>query len=83
VAETEKLGGVGVVTTRLTDAVRDRGPLVPVIVSGYVPAGVVAVVVTDMVELPVVVTDGGLNVAPAPVGRPLTLNVTVPVKAFV
>jgi hypothetical protein len=78
----EKLGGVGDVTTRLTDAVCDRFPLAPVIVSGYVPAGVVVAVVTAMVELLGLEPDSaaGLKDAPAPAGRPLTLSVTVPLK---
>jgi hypothetical protein len=37
---------------------------------------VLAEVVTDIVELPPLVTDVGLNVAFAPVGSPLTLNAT-------
>jgi hypothetical protein len=36
-----------------------------------------------MVEEPEVVTEVGLNEAVAPVGSPLTLKVTVPVKPFV
>ena len=50
-------------------------------VSGYVPAGVVAVVVivnVELVGLPVSVTGlAGLNTAEAPVGKPLTLNVVL------
>ena len=37
-------------------------------------------VVTFRVETPEVVTDVGLNETVAPVGTPLTLNVTLPVK---
>ena len=55
-------------------------PLAPVIVIGYVPVGVVALVVTVMVDEPDVVTDVGLKLALAPAGNPLALKVTVPVK---
>ena len=55
-------------------------PLAPVIVNGYVPVGVVLMVVTVMVEEPDVVTDAGLKLALAPDGSPLALKVTVPVK---
>jgi len=55
-------------------------PLSPVIVKGYVPVGVVALVVTVMVDEPEVVTDAGLKLALAPAGSPLELKVTVPVK---
>ena len=44
------------------------------------PTGVVPVVETVSVEVPDVVTDVGLNVPVAPVGNPVTLKVTVPVK---
>ena len=59
---------------------RIRLPLVPVIVNGKLPAGVVVLDVTVNVEDPDVVTDAGLKLAVAPVGSPLTLNVTVPVN---
>jgi hypothetical protein len=59
--------------------VRVRVLLTPVMVRVYEPVRVVALVVTDKVELvPVVLA--GLNVAVAPLGNPLTLNVTDPVK---
>ena len=53
-----------------------RLPLTPVMVSVYVATGVVAIVVTDIVELAVVGL--GLNAAPAPPGSPLALSVTLP-----
>jgi len=53
---------------------------VPVTVSVDVAAGVVVLVVTVIVEVPLVVTVVGLKLAEAPVGRPLALNVTVPVN---
>jgi hypothetical protein len=46
----------------------------------YVPAGVVVLVVTDMVEEPDPLTEVGLKLAPAPVGKPLTLKATAPVN---
>ena len=55
-------------------------PLVPVIVSGKLPVGVVLAVVTVIVEEPEVVTDGGVKLAVAPAGNPLALKVTVPVN---
>ena len=57
-------------------------PSVPVIVRGYVPIGVVVAVETVSVELPEVETDAGLKLAVAPVGKPLTLRLAVPVKPF-
>ena len=56
------------------------GPLVPLIVSVYVPVGVEALVETLMVVDPEVLTDAGLNEAVAPVGSPVTLNATVPLN---
>ena len=55
-------------------------PLVPVIVMENVPVGVVLLVLTVIVEEPDVVTDVGLKLALAPVGNPLALRLTVPVK---
>jgi hypothetical protein len=78
VAEIEK----SPLTTKVAVTVRTRGPLVPRIVSVYVPGGVAAVVDTLIVVDPDVVTVGGLNVAVAPEGRPVTLNATVPVNPF-
>ena len=78
--ESEKSGVAGGCTTSDTEAVCDRVPLAPVIVNGYVPVGVVALVVTVMVDEPEVVTDAGLKLALAAAGNPLALNVTVPVK---
>ena len=44
------------------------------------PAGVVVLVLTDMVELPEPVTEAGLKLALAPLGRPLIVKLTTPVK---
>lgn len=68
------------VTTRVTDAVCVSEPLVPVMVNGKLPVGVVVLVVTVNVELPEVFTEPGLNDALAPAGSPLALRATVPVK---
>ena len=68
-------------TTRVTVAVWVSEPLVPVMVSVYVPVGVVELVVTLMALLPEPPVMGfGLNVALAPEGSPLALSVTLPVK---
>ena len=45
-----------------------------------VAAGVVVLVVTVIVDVPLVVTVVGLKLAEAPEGNPLALNVTVPVN---
>ena len=55
-------------------------PLVPVMVNGKLPVGVVLAVVTVMVEEPDVVTDVGLKLTVAFAGNPLTLKLTVPVN---
>jgi hypothetical protein len=58
-----------------------RLPLVPVIVSVYVPVGVLPVVVTFMVLFPEPPVMGlGLKEALALEGSPLALKVTLPVK---
>ena len=80
VEEREKSGVGAAFTVSDTEAIRCRPPLVAVIVSGNVPGGVVVTVVTVMVDVPVPVTDDGLNVAAAPAGNPPALNVTVPVN---
>ena len=79
VALTEKSPTTGAVTTRVTEAVCVVVPLVPVMVNGKLPVGVVLLVVTVSVELPDV-SDAGLKLPVAPAGRPLTLRLTVPVK---
>jgi len=70
-------------TPSVTVAVCTAVPLVPVTVSVELAPGVAAVVVTVMVEVPAPpVMVAGLNDAVAPVGRPLTVGVTVPVNPF-
>jgi hypothetical protein len=68
------------VTTKLTFAVTVPPVLVPLMVSVKLPVGVLEVVATVSVELFPALTDVGLNVPVAPVGRPLTLRLTVPLK---
>ena len=78
VAEIEKSGAVAW-TTSVAVEVRVRVPLVPVIVKGYVPAGVLALVVTESAaDAPVV--GFGLKVPVAPAGRPLMDSITAPVN---
>jgi hypothetical protein len=70
------------VTVIVTVAVCVTPPLaVPVIVSVELPAAT-PTVVTVSVELPVPVTDPGLNVPFAPAGSPLTLKFTAPLNPF-
>jgi hypothetical protein len=69
-------------TTRVAEVVCVRlgELLVPVMVSGYVPAGVVASVVTVRVDVPEPATEGGLNGPDAPAGSPVIVRFTVPEK---
>jgi len=69
-------------TTRVTPVEWLRLPLVPVIVSVYVPALVDFPVLTVMVLVPEPATDVGLNVAFVWPGRPETLKLTLAVKPF-
>src|SRR5215470_10846431 len=71
-AVTEKSPTTGAVTTRVTFAVCVVLPLVPVMVSGKLPVGVVLLVVTVNVESPDV-SGLGLKEPVAPAGSPLTL----------
>jgi hypothetical protein len=83
VAVSVKLAGGGVASTAsVTLVVCFRLPLVPVMVSGYVPTEVVELVVTVRVVLPVPVTVAGEKLAVAPAGSPLALSVTTPANPF-
>ena len=62
-------------TLSVTLVVRCSALLVPMIVSRNVP--LVGLVLTVIVVEPLPVTLAGLKVALAPLGKPLTLNVTV------
>ena len=67
-------------TTSVTIAVCVRLPLVPVMVTVELPAGVVLLVATVNVEVPAPLTDPGVKVAVAPAGKPLALSITAPLK---
>src|ERR1700676_451424 len=69
-------------TARVTVAVCVSAPLVPVIVNVELPASVLEAVVTVSVEFPLPLRVVGLKAALAPIGRPLTLNPTEPLKLF-
>ena len=73
VTEIEKFAA----TTNVTVVVCVSCPPVPLITSGYEPAGVDDPILTFKVVDPVPVMKFGVNVAMAPVGRPLTLKLTV------
>ncbi len=67
-------------TTNENCAVCCNEPLVAVMVTGYVPVGVLEVEVTVTVVLPEPVTEVGLKLAVAPVGRPVAAKLTAPLK---
>jgi hypothetical protein len=69
-------------TTKVTVVLCVSVPLVPVIVTVELPAGVVEDVVIVIVELLPAVTEVGLNAAAAPDGNPLADSATVPLKPF-
>src|ERR1041385_3687434 len=71
-----------VVTVNATFVLCDRLPLVPVIVSVELPAGVDAKVATVSGDEPTEFTEDGLKLPVAPDDRPATLSVTVPLKAL-
>jgi hypothetical protein len=82
--DTVKSGGGGCVfTTKLTVVVCVKLPLVPLIVNVDVPTGVLPVVVTVNVELPVPVTVAGEKLAVAPAGNPLKVKPIEPEKPAV
>lgn len=70
------------VMSKVTVEVLTRLPLVPVTVSVDEPATVVALVAMVNVVDPEPVTEVGLNVPVAPVGRPLTVNATAELNPF-
>ena len=59
-----------------------RDPLVPLMVNVKVPDCMVLLVVTDIVELPDPATELELKLYLAPLGRPVALKATVPLKPF-
>src|SRR5665213_4157881 len=70
------------VTDSVTPALCVSAPLLPVMVSVELAAGVVALVLTVSVALPEPVTVEGEKLALAPAGSPLALSVTPPLKPF-
>ena len=69
--------GAGTVTNNVTLAEWFRAALVPVIVRGKLPTGVVNPVETVIVVDPEPVTVEGVKLALAPAGRPVALKLTV------
>jgi hypothetical protein len=69
-------------TTKVTLAECCKLPDVPVIVTVELPAGVDELVEMLTAGLPEPLTDPGLKLAVAPVGKPLAPKVTVPVNPF-
>src|SRR5438067_458837 len=67
----------GLLTVSVYEAVCVAEVPVPVIVIVYVPAGVLALVVSVSVDEPPLVTELGLKPAAAPLGRPEALSATV------
>ena len=80
--EIEKVGPGARATTRAAVVVRIKGPLVPVMVSVELPAGVLVAVVTASVAFPDPVTAAGVNAAVAFAGSPVTARFTVPANPF-
>lgn len=80
-AENEKFGGgMFAATVMLTCVLLLSEPLVPPIVNVYVPAAVAVVVEMFNVEPPDPLIDAGLKLAVIPLGSPLAVSETVPVK---
>jgi len=79
-ADTVKSGGCTGLICRVTFAECVRLPLVPVMVSVYVPATAELLVDTLSVDEPEPLTEVGLNVVVTPVGTPLTLSATLPMN---
>ena len=71
----------GAATTSVAVVVRVKLPLTPVIVSVYVPTGVLVLVITESVAE--VVAGFGVKLPVAPAGRPLAVNATWPVNPLI
>lgn len=80
-AESEKFG-LEEVTLKVTVAIWLRLPLVAVIVNVKLPAGVEVAVEIVNVDDPDPVTEDGLKLAVAPLGKPLTLKETALLNPF-
>ncbi len=72
--------GGGVLTINIVFAVCVRAPPVPVMVKAEVPSGVELVVVTVSVDEPLPETEAGLKAPLAPIGKPETDRLVVPLK---
>lgn len=70
-------------TMSVTSTLWLRPPLVPMIVSVYIPGRLVIAGVTVSVDEPEPVTKGLLNEAVAPEGNPDTVKLTVPENPFI
>ena len=69
-------------TTNVTVVLCCNVPEVPVMVTVYVFPGVDPVVTRLIADVPAALSDAGLKLAVVPAGKPLALNVTVPVNPF-
>ena len=78
--EADKLKLGAVFTVRLSVVVAVRVPDAPLIVTAKVPVAAVALAVS--VKVLVEVVGFGLNDAVTPVGKPVAVNVTLPLKPF-
>jgi hypothetical protein len=81
VAENAKSGtGAVAATTSVTPTVCCKVPVAPLTVTVELPMGVLAVVVTVIVDVPEALRVGGEKLTVAPLGNPVALNVTVPLN---
>ena len=78
---TMALGG-GTLTIRVTLALWLRLPLVPVMTTVNGPVAAKLVVVTVSVDVPLPLTDAGLNAPEAPTSRPVVARLTEPANPF-
>ena len=81
-AEIAKSGTAAVATVMEIVTSWTSVPLVPVTVRVYVPTAIEAPTSTVKVEVPVGVTEAGLNMPVAPVGNPEIVRATPELKAF-
>ena len=81
-AASEKFACAAAFTVKLTVALWLKLPLVPVMVSVEVAAGVELPVAIVSVDDPEPLTDAGLKLAVVPLGNPLAASVTAPVNPF-
>jgi hypothetical protein len=79
---TPEIDRVGSTTTSVADAERVTVPLAPTTVIVEVPAGLFAATAISIVDVPELLTEGGVNVADAFAGKPSTDKSTDPAKPF-